>query len=111
MTNPTTKSTTKVQPFWMEQCVAAEIIRDRFGLDKALVYLIGEKLFTWISISERQPEFAAELPKIAAVIGQIFKPAEIRQYLDELKRKKYRRPWVSDSELQRFSVIRELLKS
>ena len=51
-----TKATTKGHHIWIEQCAAAETIRDKFGLDKALAYLIGEKLFSWLYLSELHPE-------------------------------------------------------
>ena len=36
--------------------------RESFGPEKALDYLIGEKLFTFLMASEQDPEFAAEVP-------------------------------------------------
>src|SRR5688572_8225873 len=47
---------------WIEQCAATEDIRQHFGLEHALDYLIGEKLFSFVRASEQHPEFAAELP-------------------------------------------------
>ena len=47
---------------WIDQCDATRDIRERFGLQDALDYLIGEKLFTFLMASERDPQFAAELP-------------------------------------------------
>jgi hypothetical protein len=47
---------------WVEQCVALRVIRDRFGTDKALGYLLGEKLLNFMREANRSPEFAAELP-------------------------------------------------
>jgi hypothetical protein len=44
---------------------------------------------------ELHPEYAAELPMFVGAISEIFKPAEIRQYLDGLRRTKYRRLWAA----------------
>ena len=46
---------------WIEQCAATEPIRERFGLESALDYLIGEKVFSFATAAERDPDFAAEL--------------------------------------------------
>ena len=40
---------------WIEQCAATEAIRERFGLESALDYLIGEKIFSFVMASERDP--------------------------------------------------------
>jgi hypothetical protein len=49
---------------WIEQCEATETIRERFGLQNALDYLIGEKLFYFVAAAEQHPEFAAELQPV-----------------------------------------------
>ena len=118
---------------WIEQCAAAEDIRDHFGPDDALSYLIGEKLDTFLMASERDPQFAAELPAFVAEIRQIFTGAEIRDYLDHLERTKYLapsdpvleiddpddeieyQPWpdnpvIGAEELLRFSRLRQLVQ-
>ena len=41
---------------WIEQCEAAEGIRERFGLQNALHYLIGEKLFSFVHAAEQDQE-------------------------------------------------------
>jgi hypothetical protein len=104
-----TKPSTNLPPFWVEVCAATVRIRDAFGLDNALRYLIGEKFFTLLFVSERDPERPVDLLKCAAAVRRIFTDAEIRDYLQHLKRSKYRRPWVSDRELGRYEVIRKLL--
>ena len=57
---------------WIDQCEATEGIRERFGLQNALDYLIGEKLFHFVQVSEQRPEFAAELPAFVAEIRRLF---------------------------------------
>jgi hypothetical protein len=77
---------------WIEQCEATEGIRDQFGLQRALDYLIGEKLFSFVHAAERTPEFAAELPFFVAEIRRIFRAQEICGYLDDLERTKFLSP-------------------
>ena len=116
---------------WIEQCEATKGIRDRFGRQNALDYLIGEKLFHFVHAAEEHPEFATELPAFLREIERLFKPEEIREYLDYLERTKYLAPqeqsfdldeleededeeWLDNpimgaEELLRFSRIRQLL--
>jgi hypothetical protein len=77
---------------WIEQCAATEAIRERFGLESALDYLIGEKIFSFVMASERDPDFAAELPAFIAEIRRLFTAEEIRAYLDRLERTKFLGP-------------------
>lgn len=118
---------------WIEQCEATEGIRERFGLQNALDYLIGEKLFHFVQVAEQRPEFAAELPAFVAEIRRLFTAGEIREYLDHLEKTKYLAPlepeldvhdpdveaedeeWLENpvmgaEELLRFSSVRQLLE-
>jgi hypothetical protein len=65
---------------WIEQCEAARDIREAFGLQKALGYLIGEKL------PDQESAFAGELPRFVEEIQRIFDRAEVQTYLDGVKR-------------------------
>ena len=85
-------SSSELHKIWIEQCAATEDIRGRFGLENALDYLIGEKLFSFVMASERDPDFAAELPAFIAEIRRIFTAEEIRAYLDHLARTKILAP-------------------
>jgi hypothetical protein len=38
---------------WVEQCEAAQGIREAFGLEKAIGYLIGEKLLNFLGEADR----------------------------------------------------------
>ena len=71
---------------WIEQCDAAYAIKERFGNEKALGYLIGEKLMNFVRSADTRTEFAQELPEFVATINAIFKPEEIREYLDNVHR-------------------------
>ena len=124
---------TEFHKIWIDQCAVTEGIRERFGLQDALDYLIGEKLFSFVMASERNPEFAAELPAFVAEIRRLFAAGEIREYLDHLERTKYlapqdpdlevdapgdeteeelwlEKPVMGAEELLRFSRIRQLLQ-
>ena len=83
---------------WIEQCDATKEIHDLFGLQRALDYLIGEKLFSFVHAAERTPEFAAELPHFVNEIRRIFTAREIRSYLDDLERTKFLSPPELDGE-------------
>ena len=119
---------------WIEQCAATENIREQFGLQNALSYLIGEKLFSFLHAAERDPLFAAETPAFVKRIKQIFSAEEIRDYLNHLEQTKYFAPpepdleiddeddleeddlWSDNpvmgaQELLRFSRVRELLQT
>lgn len=71
---------------WIEQCEAARRIREVYGVDKALGYLIGEKVLTFLEAADRDPVFAAELPEFVKEVRRIFQPEEIRRYLDTVER-------------------------
>ena len=55
-------SSIEFHKIWIDQCAATEDIRESFGLENALDYLIGEKLFTFLMASEQDAGFAAEVP-------------------------------------------------
>jgi hypothetical protein len=128
-----TKPSTEYHKIWVEQCAATEDIRERFGLESALDYLIGEKLFSFVAASEQDLLFAQELPDFVAEIRRLFTPAEIRAYLGHLERTKFlappepdldrddldeedeEEPWpahpvVGAQELLRYSRVRQLLQ-
>jgi hypothetical protein len=127
------RSPIQFHKIWIDQCAATEDIRDRFGLDDALHYLIGEKLFSFVQASEEDPDFAAELPAFVLEIRRIFSTREIGKFLDELERTKFLappepeldvddldddpddEPWLENpvlaaKELLRFPRIRQLLQ-
>jgi hypothetical protein len=77
---------------WVEQCDATDGIKERFGLQNALAYLIGEKLFGFVQAAETRPEFAAELPDFLKEIRRIFTPLQISGYLGYLERTRFLPP-------------------
>lgn len=70
---------------WMEQCEAAFGIHERYGLEKALGYLIGEKLIDFVRESENDPLFKNQLPLFVQEVKSIFTKDEIRAYLDAVE--------------------------
>ncbi|HEY6271605.1 MAG TPA: hypothetical protein VIX19_06370 [Terriglobales bacterium] len=123
----------EIHKIWIEQCAATEGIRERFGLESALDYLIGEKIFSFVMAAERDPDFAAELPAFITEIRRIFTAEEIQSYLDRLEHTKFLaseepewewddsdeeaedEPWPDNpvmgaQELLRFSRVRQLLQ-
>jgi len=47
---------TEFHMVWIAQCEAARAIRTRWGTQKALSYLIGEKLVEFMRMAEQSPE-------------------------------------------------------
>ncbi len=64
----------RFQDIWKDQCDAARSVREKFGVVKALDYLIGEKLMTFAEAAATRPEFARELPQFLGEIRRIFEP-------------------------------------
>lgn len=77
---------TEFHKIWIEQCEGVHGIKENFGVQKALGYLIGEKLLNFIRTSDNDPLFAKELPKFVSEIKSIFQPLEIREYLENVRR-------------------------
>jgi hypothetical protein len=76
---------TEFHKIWIEQCEAAEEIKERFGAQDAARYLIAEKLLRFMDASHDHPKFAAELPKFVAEIKRIIEPHEIVALFDDLQ--------------------------
>ena len=71
---------------WVQQCEAAEGIEADYGTEKALGYLIGEKLLNFLEVAERKPEWRAEVPLFIAKIKKIFEPWQIAEFLETPRR-------------------------
>jgi hypothetical protein len=67
---------------WREQCHAAREIRDEFGSDKALEYLVGEKFINFLSAAETEKAFRDEIPGFVAAVQDIFDRSELAAYLE-----------------------------
>lgn len=66
---------------WTEQCDATTGIRNAFGPQQALNYLIGEKFLDFIEAAEKDENFRGELPAFADRVRTLFEPTEITAYL------------------------------
>jgi len=71
---------------WIDQCEAAEQIEADYGTEKALGYLIGEKLLNFLEVAETKPEWRAEVPLFIAKIKDIFEPWQIAEFLETPRR-------------------------
>ena len=98
---------TEFHKIWIDQCAATEDIRDHFGLQSALDYLIGEKLFSFLRAAEQDPLFAAEVPDFIREIRRLFAAEVIRDYLDRLEKTKYLAPLDPDLEMEDLDELDE----
>jgi hypothetical protein len=87
---------------WIAQCQAAREIRARRGTQKALGYLIGEKLVELLRMAERAPEWREQLPMFVSEIKRLFSAEEIRGYLDGVRRVGPLAHLLSDDEFEEF---------
>jgi hypothetical protein len=71
---------------WVDQCEAAEQIEADYGTEKAMGYLIGEKLLNFLEVAERKPEWRAEVPLFTAKIKDIFQPWQIAEFFETPRR-------------------------
>jgi len=69
--------------------------------------VVGEKLFAFVALAERDPASATALPGFAAKIKRIFSAAALREYLDRLPRNPRLRPPREHAEdLRRYAHVR-----
>ena len=84
-------STHKHHEIWIEQCTAAESIRQRFGLKEAFDYAVAEKLMNFAAAAADHPAFARELPRFVAQVRLMFTPEEIRTHIERIEREQIER--------------------
>lgn len=70
---------------WIEQCEAAESIRQRYGLKAAFDYVVAEKLLNFAFAVVQHPTFARELLQFVAWVRRMFPPEQIRMHLDRIE--------------------------
>ncbi len=75
-----------LRKIWVQQCEAAEGIEADYGTEKALGYLIGEKLLNFLKVAETKPEWRAEVPHFIAKIKKIFEPWQIAEFFETPRR-------------------------
>jgi len=71
---------------WIEQCEAVEKIEAEYGTEKAMGYLIGEKLLRFLAVAETKPEWRAEIPQFIAKIQEIFEPWQLAEFFETPRR-------------------------
>lgn len=69
-----------------EQCEAARDIRDHFGVEKAMGYLIGEKFLNVLDASERSNAYRDVIPEFVSEIKSIFEPVELAKFMNTPRR-------------------------
>ncbi|HQX53876.1 MAG TPA: hypothetical protein PLR25_28445, partial [Planctomycetaceae bacterium] len=75
----------EMNKIWIEQCEAALGIEDRFGTQKALEYIVGDKFLNFLEAAETHADFRAEIPAFVARIKAIFERWQLAQYLETAK--------------------------
>lgn len=71
---------------WQEQCDAAIEIRERFGTDNALDFLVGEKFVDYLRHAARELNYKRQLCPFADRIKVLFSSCELVAWF-EMKRK------------------------
>ena len=64
----------RARTLWQSQCGVVPSIREKYGLQAALDYLVSEKLLTFAEAATSHPDFAQELPVFVAEIRRLFTP-------------------------------------
>ncbi len=76
----------ELHKIWIQQCEAVEHIESEHGTEKAIGYLIGEKLLNFLEVAEVRPEWRAEIPHFVARIKTIFEPWQIFEFFEVPRR-------------------------
>jgi hypothetical protein len=71
---------------WIEQCDAARDIREAWGTNKALGYLIGEKFLNCLQASDSSSDWAEKIPLFTEEIKRIFTVDELHTYFATTRR-------------------------
>jgi hypothetical protein len=96
---------------WIDQCEAARKIEDRFGTDKALSYLIGEKFLNFLEAAETNAEFRAEIPSFVVEIKTIFERWQLAEYLESARQSEPFDPSIfeqDDEDLEMIDMERQM---
>ena len=109
----------RARTLWQSQCDVAPSLREKYGLQAALDYLVSEKLFTFAEAATSHPDFAHELPLFVAQIRRLFTPEEIKEHLATLVPRVEAgddefepiSPQELDARLGRLSLMKHLLKA
>ena len=109
----------KQHEIWIEQCEAARMINERYGLKAAFDYIVGEKLINYAEAASQYPQFARSLPQFVSAVRRMFAPEDLRTNLVRLERELLEKAGDEEGELlpessaataeRRFTVIQDLL--
>ena len=111
----------KQHEIWIEQCEAARMINERYGLKAAFDYIVGEKLINYAEAASQHPQFARSLPQFLSEVRRMFAPEDLRTNLARLERELLEKAGDEEGELfpenstatarrvQRFTIIQDLL--
>jgi hypothetical protein len=118
-------SADKHHQIWIEQCEAARTIRERYGLEAAFDYAVGEKLMNFASAAHDHPAFARELPRFVSEVRRMYSADEIRTQLARLEREQiekdaensdpdedevlFETPAMAAERIRQFATIKDLL--
>ena len=83
---PKSRPSLEFHKIWIEQCEAAEQIEAEYGPEKAMGYLIGEKLLNFLDTAETRPEWRAEIPQFVAEIKSMFERWQLAQFFETPRR-------------------------
>ena len=70
---------------WIDQCEASLDVRARFGVTKALGYLVGEKLANFMNATDSEPALTGEMAEFVAWIRTNYHREEITEYLSNVR--------------------------
>ena len=83
---PKSQRSPEFHKIWIDQCKAAEQIEAEYGPEKAMGYLIGEKLLNFLDAAETRPEWRAEIPHFIAEIKSMFERWQLAQFFETPRR-------------------------
>jgi hypothetical protein len=73
------------QKIWIDQCDATANIVNNFGVQPAMLYLIGEKFLDFLEAAEIDHAFRNEIPAFVAKIKTIFERTQMASFLETAK--------------------------
>ena len=113
----------KAPEIWIEQCDAAQNIKQRYGTKAAFDYVIAEKLLNFANAASRHPEFARELPRFVSCVRRMFTRQEMQTHIARIEREQSEQdiditedddlitenPVAAAERARQFAIIKELL--
>ena len=91
---------------WIEQCEPARTIRERYGLEAAFDYAVGEKLMTFASVARDHPAFARQLPRFVSEVRRVFSAVKFARILRASRREEIEKD-AENSDADEYEVLDE----